>query len=106
MTAAGPPPAGDRARVQVRVDVAPAEAFRIFVEDIDAWWRRGRAYRVAATGDGTLHVEPGVGGRMVETYASSDGVASGARPNSRRTRGAPSAGHSSRGSLRGRGASR
>jgi hypothetical protein len=67
-------PPGDRARVQVRVDVAPAEAFRIFVEEIDARWRRGRAYRVAATGEGTLHVEPGVGGRLLETYATADGT--------------------------------
>ena len=41
--------AGDRARVSVLVRVPPEQAFRVFTEEIDAWWRRGPEYRVAGS---------------------------------------------------------
>jgi hypothetical protein len=41
MTIAADDPAVDQVRVSVLVEVPPADAFRIFVEDIDLWWRRG-----------------------------------------------------------------
>jgi hypothetical protein len=67
MTFAADDPAVDQVRVSVLVEVAPDEAFRIFTEDIDLWWRRGLRYRVARGHEGTIHLEPGVGGRLYES---------------------------------------
>lgn len=67
------PPPGDQARVTVLVEVPPPEAFRVFTEEIDSWWRRGRRYRIAKGRDGTIHLEPGVGGRLFESYRTSAG---------------------------------
>jgi uncharacterized protein YndB with AHSA1/START domain len=57
---------GDEARVTVLVRVEPELAFRVFTEEIDAWWRRGLPYRVGG-GDGTLVLEPKLGGRLYES---------------------------------------
>lgn len=65
---------GDQARATVRVEVAPEVAFAVFTEDIDAWWRRGPKYRVAGYRRGTLRLEPGVGGRLVEEIETRHGV--------------------------------
>jgi len=67
MSARELPAAGDRARVSVAVAVPPADAFRIFSEDIDQWWRRGLKYRVIDGQRGLLHLEPRVGGRLFES---------------------------------------
>jgi uncharacterized protein YndB with AHSA1/START domain len=64
----GSPVPGDQARVSVLVTVAPEEAFRIFTEEIDQWWRRGLKYRVAGTRRGIIHLEPKVGGRLFESF--------------------------------------
>jgi uncharacterized protein YndB with AHSA1/START domain len=67
------PSAHDQARVSVLVRVPPQRAFQIFTEEIDSWWRRGLKYRVAGSRHGTLHLEPGVGGRLYESIeAGSD----------------------------------
>lgn len=55
-------------RVTTVVDVDPQAAFRIFTEDVDAWWGRGPRFRWAPGREGTLRFEPGVGGRLVEAY--------------------------------------
>jgi uncharacterized protein YndB with AHSA1/START domain len=60
---------GDRVRISVRVAVSPHDAFRVFTEEIDQWWRRGPKYRVAGTRRGFIRVEPGVGGRLFESFA-------------------------------------
>lgn len=67
------PKPGDVARATVRVDVPPEEAFRVFTEEIDLWWRRGIAYRVAGSGPGFIRLEPGVGGRLYEAYETASG---------------------------------
>lgn len=67
------PPAGDQARVSVLVEVPPQEAFLVFTEQIDQWWRRGRRYRIAKGRDGMIHLEPGVGGRLFESYRTAAG---------------------------------
>ena len=64
--------AGDRVRVQTFVEVAVADAFAIFTEEIDQWWRRGPAYRIGARNPSIVHLEPGLGGRVFE--ATDDGV--------------------------------
>jgi uncharacterized protein YndB with AHSA1/START domain len=67
-----PPPADDvrydQTRVTVLVEVPPELAFQIFTEDIDRWWRRGLRYRIARGRDGTIHLEPGIGGRLYESF--------------------------------------
>jgi activator of Hsp90 ATPase-like protein len=70
MTFAADDPAVDQVRVSVLVEVAPDEAFRIFTEDIDLWWRRGLRYRVAGGRAGTIHLEAGVGGRLYESIVA------------------------------------
>lgn len=60
--------AGDQARASVLVKVEPKEAFRIFTEEIDSWWRRGGKYRVAGSRPGIIAIEPGVGGRLFESF--------------------------------------
>lgn len=65
-------PPGDAARATVLVRVEPAVAFRVFTEEIDRWWRRGLAYRVGGRG-GVLRLEPGVGGRLLETIPGPEG---------------------------------
>lgn len=58
----------DRVKVSVFVAVPPADAFAVFTEEIDQWWRRGPAYRVAGRSPGTLHLECKLGGRIFEAY--------------------------------------
>lgn len=59
---------GDQARVTALVRVPVLNAFRIFTEEIDAWWRRGMKYRLARGRDGTIHLEPKAGGRLFEAF--------------------------------------
>jgi uncharacterized protein YndB with AHSA1/START domain len=60
---------GDSVTVTTVVAVPPAEAFRLFTGEVDAWWGRGPRFRFGPSGDGTLRFEPGVGGRLVEEFA-------------------------------------
>src|SRR5690606_20666363 len=60
--------AGDAARVSVLVEVEPADAFEIFTTEIDQWWRRGPKYRIAGTRRGGMHIEPKLGGRLLESF--------------------------------------
>lgn len=62
------PPAGDEVRVSVPVAVSPAVAFQVFTEEIDHWWRRGPKYRLAGQGRGIIQLEPGRGGRLLESF--------------------------------------
>lgn len=62
-------PAGDRATITVFVAVDPADAFAVFTEEIDLWWRTGPAYRIAGKNPGRLCFEPHLGGRLFETFA-------------------------------------
>lgn len=59
--------AGDRAAATVYVAVAIEDAFAVFTEEIDLWWRRGRKFRNAGKRVGQLHFEPWLGGRLFET---------------------------------------
>lgn len=64
---------GDRVRVTVSVRVPPEVAFAVFTEEIDAWWKRGPAYRVAGRQPGVLRFEPGAGGRLYECFETPAG---------------------------------
>ncbi len=63
----------DAVRVTSRVDVDPATAFRVFTEEVDAWWRDGPRFRWHPERGSALRFEPGVGGRFLETYADAPG---------------------------------
>jgi uncharacterized protein YndB with AHSA1/START domain len=62
------PGPGDKARVGVLVAVPPEEAFRVFTEEIDLWWKRGPRFRFGGRSPGVLHFEPGPGGRLFEAF--------------------------------------
>lgn len=59
---------GDQASASVALRVPPAEAFRVFTEEIDLWWRRGRRFRHAPGQSGFVRLEPGAGGRLFESF--------------------------------------
>jgi hypothetical protein len=60
--------AGDKVRVQTLVQVPIADAFAVFTEEIDQWWRTGPAYRIGGKHPGPLHLEPKLGGRLWQQY--------------------------------------
>jgi uncharacterized protein YndB with AHSA1/START domain len=64
----------DKATVTIFVDIAPIDAFAVFTGEIDLWWRRGPAYRVAGKQPGVLHLEPRLGGRIFEEYREGTAV--------------------------------
>jgi uncharacterized protein YndB with AHSA1/START domain len=63
----------DHARVSVAVAVSPADAFEVFTNEIDRWWRRGPKYRNAGTRRGLIHLEPRLDGRLFESFATDTG---------------------------------
>lgn len=65
---------GDPVRVSVLVEASVPEAFRVFTEETDAWWKRGPRFRVAAALPGTLHLEPFLHGRLFESFDRGGGV--------------------------------
>lgn len=71
MTNAARAPAGDQVKVSVLVEVEPPEAFRVFTEEIDLWWRRGLKYRVFRSDRGVIHLEPKLDGRLFESFDDS-----------------------------------
>jgi uncharacterized protein YndB with AHSA1/START domain len=66
------PSPGDQARASVLVKVPPAEAFRVFTEEIDSWWRAGLKYRIGRRRS-VLCLEPKLGGRLFESFETSSG---------------------------------
>ena len=65
--------AGDQAWVTVSVAVPPAEAFRVFTEEVKLWWRRGRRFRNAPGAAGIVRIDPGAGGRLFESFDTQAG---------------------------------
>jgi uncharacterized protein YndB with AHSA1/START domain len=58
----------------VGLAVTPEAAFRLFTEQMDLWWRRGRRFRIAPGDRGLVAMEPGVGGRVFESWHDAGGV--------------------------------
>ncbi len=71
MTALGT--AGDEARATVSVALPPADTFRLFTEEVNLWWRRGRRFRNAPGAAGLIAIEPGEGGRLFESFDTEAG---------------------------------
>jgi uncharacterized protein YndB with AHSA1/START domain len=67
-----PPAAGDQATVSVLVKVPQAEAFRVFTEEIDGWWRGGLRYRIGKRRS-VVHLEAKLGGRLFESFETAAG---------------------------------
>ncbi|HWA73924.1 MAG TPA: SRPBCC domain-containing protein [Polyangiaceae bacterium] len=65
-------PRGDQAVVSVLVKVEASEAFRIFTEEIDRWWRGGMKYRIGRKRS-VVHLEPKLGGRLFESFETAAG---------------------------------
>lgn len=65
--------AGDRASASVLVRVPQAEAFRLFTEEIDRWWRGGLKYRIGKRRS-VVHLEPKLGGRLFESFETAAGA--------------------------------
>ncbi len=64
---------GDEARATVGLALPPGEAFRVFTEEVNLWWRRGQRFRMAPGDSGVVGIEPGVGGRLFESFDSEAG---------------------------------
>ena len=65
-------PRGDQTVVSVLVHVEPAETFRLFTEEIDAWWRGGLKYRIGKRRS-VVGLEPKLGGRLFESFETAAG---------------------------------
>ncbi len=65
--------AGDSAAASVYVAVAIEDAFDVFTNEIDLWWRHGAKFRIAGKRLGKLTFEPRLGGRLFETVELSSG---------------------------------
>ena len=61
-------PERSRVLVAVRVPCEPAEAWKRFTAEIGEWWRPNPLFAFSPGRSGTLAFEPGVGGRLTETY--------------------------------------
>jgi uncharacterized protein YndB with AHSA1/START domain len=59
-----------RVYVALRVKAARERAFRVFVEEIGAWWRPNPLFQTTPRVPGRLAFEPGEGGRLTETLAN------------------------------------
>lgn len=66
--------ASDVATVTVVVRADAALAFRVFTDEIDTWWRTGPRFRIGRRAVGALTFEPGLGGRLFETYETAAGT--------------------------------
>jgi uncharacterized protein YndB with AHSA1/START domain len=65
--------AGDVARAMIVVETDPATAFTVFTEETDLWWRRGPQFRIGGATPGTIAFEPRPGGRLFESYDTTEG---------------------------------
>jgi uncharacterized protein YndB with AHSA1/START domain len=55
--------------VSLRIAASPARAFEVFTANIGDWWVAHPLFALTPAGDGALRFEPGVGGRLVSTFA-------------------------------------
>jgi uncharacterized protein YndB with AHSA1/START domain len=55
--------------VAIRVPCEPTEAWERFTAEIGQWWRPNPLFAFSQRRSGALAFEPGVGGRLTETYA-------------------------------------
>ncbi len=63
----------DVVTVSVTVATDPANAFRIFTEETNLWWRSGPRFRIAGKQTGVVRFEPQLGGRFLEEVRAPSG---------------------------------
>lgn len=56
------------ARAEVLVEATPEEAFAIFTDEIELWWRTDTPYWNDRARGRSVRIEPGIGGRFIEVY--------------------------------------
>lgn len=62
-----------RVRALTTVPLLPDEAFVLFTDQVDRWWRHGPRFRAAIDGrEGVMRFEPGEGGRLLEVYQDAE----------------------------------
>ena len=61
-----------RVLVALRIAAPPGRVFTAFTAEIGQWWRPHGLFELNHRRDGTLAIEPGVGGRVVEAYPDGD----------------------------------
>jgi uncharacterized protein YndB with AHSA1/START domain len=61
-------PDAGTARLEVRVPLAPAQAFSLFTEGINEWWPLDEGFTYAGDRFSEIHLEPLVGGRFFERF--------------------------------------
>lgn len=54
------------------VQLPQPEAFRVFTEEINLWWRGGLKYRIGRERS-VLRLEPKLGGRLFESFTTASG---------------------------------
>lgn len=59
---------GSRVLVALRVGVPAERAFRAFTEHIGEWWRPNGLFQFTPGRTGTMSLEAGAGGRLIEKY--------------------------------------
>jgi len=59
---------GNKVTVSVTVDTDPANAFLLFTQETDLWWRRGPKFRIAGRNPGVIRFEPRLGGSLTESF--------------------------------------
>jgi uncharacterized protein YndB with AHSA1/START domain len=64
----------DSAAASVFVRVPRQEAFDVFTQELDDWWRHGRKYRIAGARPGRLVLECKLGGRLFEEVNFASGA--------------------------------
>lgn len=57
-----------RILISLRVRASARRAFDVFVNDIGTWWRPNSLFWFTRRGSGLLALEPGLNGKMTETY--------------------------------------
>lgn len=56
--------------VALRVKATPQRAFEVFTRDIGLWWRPNGLFQFTPRSPGVIGLEPGEGGRLIETLAN------------------------------------
>jgi uncharacterized protein YndB with AHSA1/START domain len=63
------PAKADSVRVTTFVAVSPNDAFEVFTEETDLWWKKSPRFRVGGATSGVLAFEGAKGGRLFERLA-------------------------------------
>jgi uncharacterized protein YndB with AHSA1/START domain len=61
-----------RVLVALRIAAPPSRVFEAFTAEIGEWWRPNGLFQPSRHPAGRLTIEPGVGGRLLETHAGGE----------------------------------